>query len=93
MVGTTSRHYVYYAPMNLGANTPAPLVVVPHGFTMTGEAMFNITGYDKIADRDGFVVAYPDGEGGLPWNVGMGVCGISVRWWVLAATTKASCRR
>lgn len=37
--------------------------------------MFNITGYDKVADRNGFVVAYPDDEGALPWNVGRGVCG------------------
>ena len=35
---------------------------------MSGADMFDITGYDKIADREGLVIAYPDGEGATPWN-------------------------
>jgi len=77
MAGGVMRSFVYYAPMNLDANKAVPIVIIPHGFTMTGEAMYTITGYDKIADRDGFVAIYPDGEPGSlgPWNVGTGVCG------------------
>ena len=82
-VNGTQRTFVYYAPMNLDPNKAVPFVIVPHGFTMTGLSMQQITGYNDIADREGFVVAYPDGEGispttgGLtpPWNVGTGVCG------------------
>jgi polyhydroxybutyrate depolymerase len=43
---------------------------------MSGQAMFDITAYHELADREGFIVAYPDGGVGLgPWNVGEGVCG------------------
>src|SRR5262249_28065256 len=75
MVAGVARSFVYYAHMSLDANRPVPLVVVPHGYTMSGEQMFGITGHDKLADREGFVVAYPNGEGAQPWNVGSGVCG------------------
>jgi polyhydroxybutyrate depolymerase len=77
MAGGAMRTFVYYAPQNLDPNKPAPVVIIPHGFTMSGEAMFTITGYDKIADREGFVAIYPDGEPGSlgPWNVGSGICG------------------
>jgi len=74
-VGLDQRTFVYYAPKNLDPNKPVPLVVVPHGFTMSGDEMYRSTGYDKIADREGFVVIYPDGKGILPWNVGNGVNG------------------
>jgi polyhydroxybutyrate depolymerase len=76
MAGGMARSFVLFAPKTLDPNKPAPLLVVPHGFVMTGEDMFSITGYDKLADRDGFVVAYPEGEAGTPWNVGSGICGL-----------------
>lgn len=71
------RTFVYYAPENLDANKPAPLVIIPHGYTQSGQAMYDITRYSDIADREGFVVAYPDGAPGSvgPWDVGTGVCG------------------
>lgn len=75
MAAGVPRSFVYYVPQSLDANKPAPFVIVPHGYTMSGEEMFGITGYDKIADREGFVVAYPDGAGANPWNVGAGICG------------------
>ncbi|HEX4339335.1 MAG TPA: hypothetical protein VH062_25685 [Polyangiaceae bacterium] len=76
--GGAMRTFVYYAPQNLDANKPVPIVIIPHGFTMSGDQMFTITGYDKIADREGFIAIYPDGEPGSlgPWNVGTGVCGL-----------------
>jgi poly(3-hydroxybutyrate) depolymerase len=76
MAAGVARTFVLYEPATLDANKPAPIVVVPHGFTMSGEEMFGLTGYDKIADREGLVVAYPDGEGATPWNVGSGICGL-----------------
>jgi len=76
MAAGAARTFVYYAPATLDANAPVPLVVVPHGYTMNAEQMYSITGYDKIADREGFAVVYPDGEGTNPWNVGSGVCGL-----------------
>jgi polyhydroxybutyrate depolymerase len=71
------RAYIVYEPEGLDANRAAPLVFVHHGFTMSGQAMFDITEYSAIADREGFVVAFPDGEPMSlgPWNVGTDVCG------------------
>src|SRR4051794_31334412 len=50
LVGFDTRSFVYYAPPGLDANEPVPLVIVPHGFTMSGEDMYNITNYPAIAD-------------------------------------------
>jgi poly(3-hydroxybutyrate) depolymerase len=68
-------NYLVHFPSNLDPNEPVPLVFVAHGFTMSGPVMQRLTGFDAIADREGFVVVYPDGDGGAtPWNVGPGAC-------------------
>jgi polyhydroxybutyrate depolymerase len=70
------RSFVYYVPKTLDPNTPAPVVIAPHGYTMSGEQMFGITGYAQLADREGFIAIFPDGGVGAgPWNVGLGICG------------------
>ena len=71
------RTFVYYSPKDLDPNKPVPLVIVPHGYTQSGQAMFDITRYSDVADREGFVVAFPDGSPGSvgPWDVGDSVCG------------------
>jgi len=73
------RTYLVYLPQALDAATPMPLVFVMHGFTMSGQAMHDITQYAALADSEGIAVAFPDGEGGpntllAPWNVGTGNC-------------------
>jgi len=77
-VGAGQRTFVYYVPAGLDPNAPTPIVIVPHGFTMSGEAMYDITQYSAIADREKFVAVFPDGEPGSlgPWNVGVGICGL-----------------
>jgi polyhydroxybutyrate depolymerase len=75
MAGGRKRTFVYYAPQKLDANKPVPLVIVPHGYTQTGEAMFDITKYPMVAEREGFVAIFPDGTAGGPWDVGSNVCG------------------
>src|SRR5262249_46567279 len=40
---------------------PAPLVIVLHGNTQTGEDMISRTAWPKVARREGFVVVFPDG--------------------------------
>jgi polyhydroxybutyrate depolymerase len=71
-----ARKFIYYAPANLDPNVPAPVVVVAHGWTMSGQQMYDITQYHQLADREGFVVMYPDGQPASigPWNVGEGAC-------------------
>jgi polyhydroxybutyrate depolymerase len=74
--GGLSRTFVHYAPANLSANEPAPVVIVAHGWLQTGQAMYDLAQYQKVADREGFVLMYPDGEPASvgPWNVGVGAC-------------------
>lgn len=77
------RSFIYYAPSDLDPNTPAPVVIVPHGYTMSADMMFDITGYAEIADREGLVVLFPNGQPGTsllsgPWNVGNPDCASSL---------------
>jgi polyhydroxybutyrate depolymerase len=73
------RTYIVYLPEAADPKTPLPLVFVHHGYTMSAESMFDITGYPALADREGVALAFPDGQGGpdslnAPWNVGSDVC-------------------
>jgi polyhydroxybutyrate depolymerase len=78
-VAGLDRTYHVYLPESASADTPLPLVIVHHGFTMSGQKMFEITDYTEIADAEGIALAFPDGQGGpdslgAPWNVGANVC-------------------
>ena len=74
--GGLARTFVHYAPSSLRPNEPAPVVIVAHGWLQSGQAMYDLAQYQKIADREGFVLMYPDGEPASvgPWNVGVGAC-------------------
>ena len=79
MVSSNKRTYEVYLPMGVDPSTPIPLVYVFHGYTMSGDSMVSLTGYEAIADSDKVAVVFPDGEGGpnsliAPWNVGSDVC-------------------
>lgn len=52
-----------------GAPAGAPLVIVLHGAGGSGTQVEADLGWDALADRSGFVVAYPDGLDGT-WNGG-----------------------
>lgn len=80
-VGGEKRTFVYYAPSSLDPTRPVPLIISPHGFTMSGDEMYTLTGFKEIADREGLVAIFPDGNAGSPWNVGVGVSG----WGAVAA--------
>ncbi len=70
-VGGVSRSYYLHVPVDAPAD--APLVLVFHGggsdSTTGGKNMHRFTGFNDIADRDGFVVAYPNSLAGN-WNDG-----------------------
>jgi polyhydroxybutyrate depolymerase len=73
------RTFLAYLPAAADPKAPLPLVLVFHGYTMSGRKMFDVTEYAALADAEGIAVAFPDGEGGpdttvAPWNVGTGVC-------------------
>ncbi len=73
--GGLDRTYRVYRPAGLAA--AAPLVVMLHGVTGSGEQAENSYGWDPLADSAKFVVAYPDGVG-QAWN-GHGCCGRAAR--------------
>jgi polyhydroxybutyrate depolymerase len=71
-VGTPGhREYLLHVPPKL--KSPAPLVLAMHGGASNMGAFEKLSGFDKVADKEGFVVAYPDGFM-LSWNAG-GCCG------------------
>ena len=78
-----ARTYHVYLPEAADPRTPMPLIYVHHGYTMSGQAMFDLTEYAALADAEGIALAFPDGQGGpnssgAPWNVGADVCASTV---------------
>ena len=74
-----ARTYLVYLPSSDAPAQELPLVVVFHGYTMSGQDMYDVTGYAAFADQQHIAVAFPDGQGGpgslgAPWNVGADVC-------------------
>jgi polyhydroxybutyrate depolymerase len=61
--GGAIRDTVLHLPANYSPNTPYPLVLVFHGTAGTGAGMEATTGFDAVADQNGFLVAYPDSMG------------------------------
>jgi polyhydroxybutyrate depolymerase len=76
-VGGRDRIYRLHKPAGLPAS--AGLVVVLHGGFGSAEQAERSYGWDKLADSERFVVAYPDGVN-RAWNVnGGGCCGRPAR--------------
>ncbi len=61
--GGLERSYRIHVPSSHGKTGRSPLVIALHGGGGTGERMERLTlgGLNRLADRDGFVVVYPDG--------------------------------
>ena len=66
-VGDEQRTFYLHIPRNL--NTPAALLIVLHGGGGNARQMQRFTDFDRIADREGFIVAYPEGID-KAWNDG-----------------------
>jgi polyhydroxybutyrate depolymerase len=73
-VGGLDRSFIYYAPERLEPDLPAPILIVAHGFSVSADELFAITGFDALADREGFLLAFPNGQGAAPWNIGADNC-------------------
>jgi polyhydroxybutyrate depolymerase len=74
MVKGQSRSYLLYVPPNLDNSQPVAVVFGFHGYTGTGQSFRDVTGFNDIAAANGFLVVYPEGEGGdHSWNAG-GCC-------------------
>lgn len=59
--GGVDREVLIHVPAATSAEKP--LVVVLHGGGSSASAMAEVTGFSRIADREGFVVAYPNALG------------------------------
>ncbi len=72
--GGKSRPYLLHVPPSYDPEKPFPVVLALHPFATNGPAMAMISGLSGTADREGFLVAYPNGTGRgamLRWNVGL----------------------
>jgi polyhydroxybutyrate depolymerase len=76
VVDQRSRGFRLYRPAGLA--DPAALVVMLHGGFGSARQAESAYGWNALADREGFAVAYPDGLD-RAWNVGGGCCGRSAR--------------
>lgn len=56
------RTFRLHVPASYDGTTPVPLLLVLHQFTDTARGMQKLTGFDAIADTEGFIVAYPQGR-------------------------------
>ncbi|HEY2395702.1 MAG TPA: PHB depolymerase family esterase [Rudaea sp.] len=56
----TPRTYALYVPASAG-DKPAALIIALHGGLGQGRSMATLSGFSQLADREGFLVAYPDG--------------------------------
>lgn len=67
--GGLERTYRVFVPAGLSA--PAPLVVVIHGGGGSGQQAEQSYGWDRLAEREHVIVAYPDALGPVihAWNV------------------------
>ena len=70
------RAYILYIPANYSAQSPVPLVFNFHGYSSNAAQQVLYTGFNALADAEGFIVAYPEGTqdaaGNQHFNVGWG---------------------
>jgi polyhydroxybutyrate depolymerase len=69
--GGQERCYHLYVPPGYEPARPAPLVLSLHGFLSNPDSQAWISGWHELADREGFLVVYPQGAA-FPqrWNAG-----------------------
>ena len=71
VVAGVIRSYLLFVPPGLHAGRALPLVLVFHGGGGEARAMARHTGFTRLAEREGFAVAYPQGLD-RRWNDGRG---------------------
>lgn len=80
--GGRSRSYIVHVPPAARGGRPLPVVLNFHGGGGNAENQQKYSRMDPLADREGFLVVYPDGTGRrtdrlLTWNAGT-CCAYSV---------------
>jgi len=64
--GGSARSYLIHVPVNYDASKPTPVVLSFHGFGSNPEQQNALSAFGPMSDREGFIVATPDG--GLGWR-------------------------
>jgi polyhydroxybutyrate depolymerase len=77
-VGGVERSFILHVPPSYDGSTRVPLVFDFHGLGGNANNQLNRTGWDDIADEEGFIAVYPQGlpraqDGNPAWNGG-GCC-------------------
>ena len=80
--GGRQRTYIVHVPPGAG-DTPLPVLLAVHGGGGNAAGFQRYAELDRVADRERFVVVYPNGTGPLPnrlltWNAGDGCCGYAL---------------
>jgi polyhydroxybutyrate depolymerase len=69
----SGRSLLLYLPLHASAKQPAPLVLLLHGSGGTGRDVLEHSRLRETADRNGFIIAAPDGgialTKGFVWNI------------------------
>lgn len=69
--GGTDRTFAIRVPKAYDGTKALPLVVILHGWTMSGPLAEQYTRMGEVAEKEGFVLAAPDGLGDAKgWNAG-----------------------
>lgn len=72
VVAWGKRSYVIHVPTSYEPSKPTPLVLSFHGAGLWGAGQRRLSGWDAVADREGFIVVYPSaraGRGPRVWRV------------------------
>jgi len=66
-----ARPYILHVPDRYDPAKPTPLVISMHGAMNWPAFQKSVSGWDRLADEHGFIVAYPAGEGAGPavWHM------------------------
>ena len=70
--GGLERTYSVHIGSSYDQTRATPLVIVLHGGGGTGQGMAKLTGFNAVADKENFVITYPDGFE-KHWNDGRGI--------------------
>ncbi|HYC46790.1 MAG TPA: PHB depolymerase family esterase [Burkholderiales bacterium] len=73
--GGLARNYLVHVPPQAAERRALPLMLSFHGGGSNAQVMRSYTRMDRAADRDGYIVVYPNGSSGyagrfLTWNAG-----------------------
>lgn len=55
------RTYTIYTPRSYRPDRPMPMVLVFHGYGSQGKELARGTGFNQLAEKENFIVVYPDG--------------------------------